>query len=57
MSVTISYTMATLTGILQYLGPGTANPGSIPPIYNPIYDLNNDGWITIKDLLICLAGM
>lgn len=57
MTVTIVYTMATLIGILQYLGPGTLDPGAIPPVYNPAYDLNADGLINIKDLLICLAGM
>ena len=37
-----------LTGILNYL-TGT------PPPFNPIYDLNLDGLINIKDLLICFT--
>lgn len=37
-----------LTGILNYL-TGT------PPPWNPIYDLNADGLINIKDLLICFT--
>ena len=37
-----------LTGILNYL-TGT------PPPWNPIYDLNADGLINIKDLIICLT--
>jgi hypothetical protein len=51
MTVTIHYTMQTLMGILQFLGPGT------PPPYNAALDLNADGWITFKDLLLCLAGL
>ena len=37
-----------LTGILNYL-TGT------PPPWNPIYDLNVDGLINIKDLLLCFT--
>ena len=55
--ITITYTVTFLIGMLQYLGPGTLNPGNMPPAYNPIYDLNNDGLIGVQDLLICLAGM
>ena len=51
MTITINYTLATLTGILQYLGPGTPMP------YNAAFDLNGDGWITVQDLLLCLAGL
>ena len=51
MTTTISYTMAHLMGILQYLGPGTPMP------YNAALDLNADGWITVADLLLCLAGL
>lgn len=51
MTATIHYTVAHLMAILQYLGPGT------PPPYNAALDLNADGWITFKDLLLCLAGL
>ena len=51
MSVTIHYTMAHLMALLQYLGPGT------PPPYNPVLDLNTDGWINIQDLLAMLSNM
>jgi hypothetical protein len=48
--VTIHYTMTHLIGILQYLG-------EMPPPWNPIYDLNGDAVINLKDLLLCLAGL
>lgn len=38
----------TLLGILQYFG-------EMPPPYNPVYDLNKDGWITVLDLLLALS--
>ena len=38
----------TLNGIVQYFG-------AMPPPYNPLYDLNKDGWITVLDLLLALA--
>ena len=38
----------TLLGVLQYFN-GT------PPPYNPVYDLNGDGFITILDLLQYLS--
>lgn len=50
MSVTIHYTMLHLIGILQYLG-------AMPPPYNAALDLNADGWINVKDLLLCLANL
>jgi len=51
MTTTINYTMAHLMALLQYLGPGMPMP------YNPTLDLNGDGWITVYDLLLCLAGL
>jgi len=50
MSVTTYYTVQHLLGILNYLG-GT------PPPYNAAFDLNADGWINVKDLLLCLANL
>ena len=38
----------TLLGILQYFG-------EMPPPYNPVYDMNADGYINIQDVLICLS--
>ena len=38
-----------LLGILQHFA-GT------PPPWNPIYDLNADGFIDLKDLLLCLMS-
>lgn len=26
-----------------------------PPPYNPVYDINADGYIDIQDILICLS--
>ena len=47
----ITYTpLDILMGILQWLGPGT------PAAYNPVYDLDGSGLITVADLLLCLAG-
>jgi len=51
MTTTISYTMAHLMALLQYLGPG------MPPPYNPTLDLNGDGWINVADLLAMLSNM
>lgn len=51
MITSIQYTIAHLTALLQYLGPG------MPPPYNPALDLNADGWITVQDLLLMLANM
>jgi hypothetical protein len=51
MTVTIGYTMQTLMGILQFLGPG------MPPPYNAALDLNGDGMVNVPDLLLCLAGL
>jgi len=53
--VTITYLPEFLYAMLDYIamanGPGT------PPPFNPIYDLNTDGVVNIKDVLICLAGL
>lgn len=38
-----------LLGILQRLGPGTPAP------YNPIFDMDSNGIVTVADLLICLT--
>ena len=38
----------TVNGILQYFG-------AMPPPYNPIYDLNKDGLISVLDLLLALS--
>ena len=38
----------TINGILQYFG-------ATPPPYNPLLDLNKDGWINVLDLLLALA--
>lgn len=38
----------TLLGILQYFN-------ETPPPYNAALDLNNDGWITVLDLLLALS--
>lgn len=38
----------TINGITQYFG-------AMPPPYNPIYDLNKDGFISVLDLLIALS--
>lgn len=47
----ITYTpLDILLGILQRLGPGTPAP------YNPIYDMDSNGFVTVADLLLCLAG-
>lgn len=51
MIVTVQYSIAHLIALLQYLGPG------IPPEYDPLLDVNADGWITIQDLLLMLANM
>jgi len=40
--------MNVLGCILQYFG-------EMPPPYNPLCDLNRDGLITIRDLLLALA--
>jgi hypothetical protein len=46
----ITYTpLDILMGILQRLGPGT------PAAYNPVYDMDGSGLITVADLLICLT--
>lgn len=39
-----------ISGMLMYFN-GT------PPPYNPIYDLNQDGYITILDLLLYLVKL
>lgn len=39
-----------ISGLLAYFN-GT------PPPYNPIYDLNNDGWITVLDLMQYLSKL
>ena len=53
--VTITYLPQFLYDMLEYMaaanGPGT------PPPFNPIYDLNSDGWVNVKDLLLCLANL
>jgi hypothetical protein len=53
--VTIVYLPEFLYAMLDYIamanGPGT------PPPWNPIYDLNGDGVVNIKDVLICLASL
>lgn len=41
--------MNQLLQILQYLGPG------MPPPYNPLCDINRDGFITVVDFLQALA--
>jgi hypothetical protein len=51
MGVTINYTVAHLIALLQYLGPG------MPPPYNPMLDVNADGWINVADLLAMLSNM
>ena len=38
----------TINGILQYFG-------AMPPPYDPLYDINKDGFITVLDLLLALA--
>ncbi len=38
----------TINGILQYFG-------AMPPPYNPLLDLNKDGWINVLDLLLALS--
>jgi len=38
----------TINGITQYFG-------AMPPPYNPIYDLNKDGLISVLDLLVALS--
>lgn len=38
----------TIQVIIQYFG-------EMPPPYNPLYDLNKDGWITVLDLLLALS--
>jgi hypothetical protein len=53
----ITYSVEFLMGILAYMSVGYLNPGAIPPKYNPMYDLNGDGWIGVQDILICLANM
>jgi hypothetical protein len=56
---TIKYTITFLLGLLQYMGAGIAIPGTdaIPPPYDAQYDLNEDGFIGVQDLMICLANM
>ena len=49
--VTIVYLPEFLYSMLAYMGPG------MPPPWNPIYDLNGDGFINVKDVLICLANL
>ena len=52
----ITYSVSFLMGIIAYMSQGYLSPG-MPPVYNPIYDLNDDGWIGVQDILICLANM
>lgn len=40
--------MELLTGIMNYLV-------GMPPPYDPHYDLNGDGWVTIMDFLAALS--
>jgi len=49
--VTIVYLPEFLYAMLSYFGPGT------PPPFNPIYDLNGDGLINMRDVLLCLANL
>lgn len=51
MVISIQYTVVHLIALLQYLGQ------DIPPVYDPFYDLNADGWITVQDLLLMLANL
>ncbi len=37
-----------INGIIQYFG-------EMPPPYNPLFDINKDGLITVLDLLLALA--
>lgn len=41
--------MTLVNQILQFLGPG------VPPPYNPLCDINRDGFITVVDFLQALA--
>jgi hypothetical protein len=49
--VTIVYLPEFLYAMLSYFGPGT------PPPFNPVYDLNGDGLINMRDVLLCLANL
>jgi len=49
MTTQITVNFEFLSYLLMYLGPG------MPPPYNPLYDLNGSGMITVADLLIALS--
>jgi hypothetical protein len=53
--VTIVYLPEFLYAMLDYIA--MANGPGMPPPWNPIYDLNGDGFINVKDVLICLASL
>ena len=53
--VTIVYLPEFLYAMLDYIA--MANGPGMPPPWNPIYDLNGDGFINVKDVLICLANL
>ena len=53
--VTIVYLPEFLYSMLDYMA--MANGPGMPPPWNSIYDLNGDGFINVKDVLLCLASL